>query len=310
MYLQLFFNLFLIEGLSLDRMGDNSTTWGCEHDYDDPQRRGVDTGRFGESLPPRYRRRDESSAEDDGNGDPAEATKLEESVDGNSTEVMRLGEAVSVVERAAQHRKTRGDVIVEAKDSPCDLNLDGVVTRGDARKIPGPSKSNNFEYLDHTADVIIRAWGRDLKSAFEYCGEGLFNYMTDIDKVDVDDCRKFEARGHDVKDLLFHFLDELLFLYGSEYFMCSVIEIITFKPEDGVLSAIGYGSIFDRNKNTQGTEVKAITMHQLKVLYNGVDVVKEGDVPQEDGAHSSDKAVTREDNVRSELYEVFVLVDI
>eukprot|EP00878_Enallax_costatus_P022734 GHUV01024138.1.p2 GENE.GHUV01024138.1~~GHUV01024138.1.p2 ORF type:complete len:103 (+),score=38.52 GHUV01024138.1:1227-1535(+) len=41
--------------------------------------------------------------------------------------------------------------------------------------------------LDHTADVQLHAWGGSLKEAFEQVGLAMFNYMTPVDALCVDD---------------------------------------------------------------------------------------------------------------------------
>lgn len=38
--------------------------------------------------------------------------------------------------------------------------------------------------LDHTADVQLHAWGENLQGAFEHICPCMFNYMTDLTKVD------------------------------------------------------------------------------------------------------------------------------
>ena len=37
-----------------------------------------------------------------------------------------------------------------------------------------------YEYLDHTADVQLHAWGPSLKEAFEQCAKAMFGYITEL----------------------------------------------------------------------------------------------------------------------------------
>lgn len=47
-------------------------------------------------------------------------------------------------------------------------------------------KGEFYEYLDHTADVQLHAWGSTLEEAFGHVAECMFNYMTDLSVVEVD----------------------------------------------------------------------------------------------------------------------------
>nr|XP_023021000.1 protein archease-like [Leptinotarsa decemlineata] len=142
-----------------------------------------------------------------------------------------------------------------------------------------------YEYLDHTADVQLHAWGDSLKEAFEQCGIAMFGYMTELPSVEIKQSAEIEATGHDLESLLFHFLDELLFLFSCEPFLiCSKVCITEFTTEGEELKikCKCYGEEFTIGKHPQGTEVKAIT-------YSAMQIVNE---PEKN------------------RYEVFVIIDI
>ena len=124
-----------------------------------------------------------------------------------------------------------------------------------------------FEYLDHTADVQIHAWGPDLAGALEQTGMGMFGYMTELESVDVSYSYDVEAQGSDADSLLFHFLDEWLFAFSAEpFFIPRVIRVLELDQTNWRLKARGWGETFQaRTKHPQGTEVKAITYSNMQI---------------------------------------------
>ena len=124
-----------------------------------------------------------------------------------------------------------------------------------------------FEYLDHTADVQIHSWGDNIEEAFEQAAMGMFNYMTDIDGVLPTKTVEIEATGTDFESLLFHFLDEFLFLSCTDdFFMAREIKINTFDRENWTMTARGFGEDFDQVRHGgKGTEIKAITYSAMQV---------------------------------------------
>lgn len=124
-----------------------------------------------------------------------------------------------------------------------------------------------YEYLDHTADVQLHSFGSTLKEAFEQCGMAMFGYMTEINYVEIKKCYKIEANSEDIDGLLFHFLDELLFLFSVEPFLiCSMLEITKFDLENFSIECNCYGEPFEIGKHPQGTEVKAITYSAMQIV--------------------------------------------
>nr|SVE94614.1 EOG090X0IKX [Simocephalus serrulatus] len=124
-----------------------------------------------------------------------------------------------------------------------------------------------YEYLDHTADVQLHAWGDSLEEAFEQCTEAMFGYMTEIDKVDILEKHEIEAKGEDIQSLLFHLLDEFLFLFSADpFFIARKVKITSFDRQNFTMRATGYGEVFNLKKHPQGTEVKAITYSNMQVF--------------------------------------------
>ncbi|CAG9768968.1 unnamed protein product [Ceutorhynchus assimilis] len=133
-----------------------------------------------------------------------------------------------------------------------------------------------YEYLDHTADVQLHSWGDTLKEAFEQCGISMFGYMTELESIEIKQCEEIEATGDDLEGLLFHFLDELLFLFSCDPFLiCSKLVITQFETgEEFRIKCKCYGEEFQIGKHPQGTEVKAIT-------YSAMHIVNEPDKRKE-----------------------------
>ncbi|KAL5013602.1 hypothetical protein ScPMuIL_007872 [Solemya velum] len=127
-----------------------------------------------------------------------------------------------------------------------------------------------YEYLDHTADVQLHSWGADLKESFEQCATAMFGYMTtNYDTVEMTETQEIEAEGDDMQSLLFHFLDEWLFMFSADpFFIPRIVEITDFDVENFRIKSKGYGEPFVVGKHPQGTEVKAITYSNMQIHDN------------------------------------------
>ena len=75
-----------------------------------------------------------------------------------------------------------------------------------------------YEYLDHTADVQCHSWGPTLEAAFEAMAPCMFNYMTDLSLITEQPAAavEFVVHGHDLKALLYNYMDELLFRFCTD----------------------------------------------------------------------------------------------
>jgi SHS2 domain-containing protein len=135
---------------------------------------------------------------------------------------------------------------------------------------------NQYEYKDHTADIQIKSWGDSITTAFAWSALGMFDYMTPLHNISETPkvYRKFECSAHDLKSLLFAFLDELLFVFHTESLVCTKIQINEFRENKGnlgeevnrwTIEGIVAGDLFVDGVHEQGTEVKAITYSEMQI---------------------------------------------
>jgi len=169
---------------------------------------------------------------------------------------------------------------------------------------PKMPEQHQYEYMDHTADVILHSWGSTLNEAIGQVCVAFFSYMTELEKIELETSFEVEAKGHDMLDMIYHLLDEFLFHFGTEFIMCRRVDILEFDPDNFSIRARGFGEKFDLAKHPQGTEIKAITMHQMKILTPETLTTEEGVIPR-----TSD--LMEGGSVREGFpYECYVLVDI
>lgn len=188
-------------------------------------------------------------------------------LDGLSTSIASARpEAVQILNFYRDGRLAADGVAQEGWHGAGAQGSGGEVGDGRLEVPPHVEDLRQFQYHDHTADIIVHAWGKTLAEAFAQVCVGMFNYMTPLDGIDLVRAVDVEAKGHDLLDLLYHLLDEFLFVFGSEMHVSRRVEILEFDEVGFRIRARGYGESMDLQKHEQGTEIKAITMHMMKIL--------------------------------------------
>ena len=125
-----------------------------------------------------------------------------------------------------------------------------------------------YEILEHTADVGLRIHGRHLKELFAHAALGLFDLITDCDRIKKEKeagpaARTFRLTGEDAGGLLLKWLRELLFTFSTKHF---VFWKFNFKKiTERELEVAAEGGIFNPSAHEQKYEVKAVTYHQFKI---------------------------------------------
>ena len=121
----------------------------------------------------------------------------------------------------------------------------------------------DFEIINHTADVGIRAYGTNIGQAFANAAGALFSLIAELDNVGEVIYRDIELTAQDEESLLVEWLNELIYLFDVENIIFKRFDIIELNNTQ--LKARGYGEKVDNSKHKLKTGVKAATYHMLRV---------------------------------------------
>jgi SHS2 domain-containing protein len=128
-------------------------------------------------------------------------------------------------------------------------------------------QGKRFEFLEHTADVYIAAYGATLEEAFENAALATFEVMTDTKKImqKIEDTVKVEAP--DEQALLYSWLEQLLISFETKGNLYSSFKIPKIeKTKDGFMfTARIRGEPFNPEKHPQKVGVKAVTYHRMEI---------------------------------------------
>jgi len=123
-----------------------------------------------------------------------------------------------------------------------------------------------FEYLEHTADLKFRAFGKTKKELIENCGKALCNAIIDSEKVEEKGKGIIAVQAENFEQALFDFLKEVLFQVETQEIIFSEFKVKELKEEKKVfLKVEASGEKINLDKHEVKTEIKAITKHGFKV---------------------------------------------
>ncbi|MEM1683550.1 MAG: archease [Ignisphaera sp.] len=127
-----------------------------------------------------------------------------------------------------------------------------------------------FEFLDHTADVLIKVWGESIEAVFEEAAKAVFEIITDTSRVEPKVAIPINICGFDIENLLYRWLEEMLYHHDSKNMVFSkfiVNKMYEINGEEKQICIEGYiyGEEFQHNKHEPRTVVKAITYNEMRI---------------------------------------------
>jgi len=124
-------------------------------------------------------------------------------------------------------------------------------------------KHTRYKIIEHTADLGVIVYGRDLKELFSNSALTLVDLMVSAPSTAEGNEIPLTISGQDLPDLMVRWLGEILYLFSGESLLVVGVEIseISSGSINGVLTAV---PLEDTRYETVH-EIKAVTYHQIRV---------------------------------------------
>ena len=115
--------------------------------------------------------------------------------------------------------------------------------------------------VDHTADMMVKAFGSTLEECFANAAYALFDQTVDLSNIGTSEETEFRVTGIDDEDRLYSLLSELLFIEDCDNLILREFDV-RFEGDDVVCRA---SETLDRTRHRVRSEVKAVTYHMMEI---------------------------------------------
>jgi SHS2 domain-containing protein len=126
--------------------------------------------------------------------------------------------------------------------------------------------SQSYEVFEHTADVGIHAYGSTLAELFVHAAQGMESLMVAPEQVRSLTSRGIAVEGHDNVSLLIAWLNELIFLFDTEYLLLR--DVVIDDISETRLTAHATGEPYDAQRHDLSSAIKAVTWHEAAVTHS------------------------------------------
>lgn len=120
-----------------------------------------------------------------------------------------------------------------------------------------------YEVFEHTADIGLHAYGQTLPDLFVNTAAGMESLMVAPAQIESRTSREVSAEGRDLVALLIAWLNELIFLFDTEYLLLKQFRIDDLTETH--LRATVFGEPYDSARHKLGSAIKAATWHEAAI---------------------------------------------
>lgn len=115
------------------------------------------------------------------------------------------------------------------------------------------------------ADLAFEAEGATYDGLFQHAAEAVFAALCRASTVEKKVERTIDLTAPSVENLLYDFLSEIVYLKDVDGLVFSAADVSVQEGARWSLHAVISGELINKEKHALGSDVKAVTMHMLKV---------------------------------------------
>jgi SHS2 domain-containing protein len=125
----------------------------------------------------------------------------------------------------------------------------------------------NYRFLEgvSTADLAFEATGKELNDLFANAALAMLESQVKLNTVEEKITKKIALERNDVGQLLFDFLNEIIFFKDAEQLIFKTVKVAITKNAKYKLVAELKGEKIDTKKHKLGNDLKAVTMHKFSI---------------------------------------------
>jgi SHS2 domain-containing protein len=125
----------------------------------------------------------------------------------------------------------------------------------------------DYELIDHTADLGIAIRAHHLPELFACAANALFDLTCDLQSVTPRETFHLQLENPELESLMVAWLNELIYIHETQRLLFKSFDVKI--GGNYQLSAQAEGEILDLHKHTIYRSIKAATYHQLEILQEG-----------------------------------------
>lgn len=123
-----------------------------------------------------------------------------------------------------------------------------------------------FDVLDISGDIGIRAYGSNCGEILVNAAIGMYSLITDINRIEERAKISVSVEAETLEGLVVRYLNELIFYFDTYGFIGKRVQInkIDEEPKIFRVSSTVYGEEFDVERHERRLLIKAATYHNIK----------------------------------------------